>query len=125
MEKYETAKRSILEIRAFYFKWIYKKNIEKKDLDLSVLYDDFNTPASIVLLHKLIKEKRVEELSNLLFILGFAMEPMSSLSLDQIEDLMNEYIGKRRLKDFELSDRVRKTLLDNFIAVEDELWFYV
>ncbi len=124
----EKSKINILNIRKYYFKHIYDKNLNCDNSVLDTLMNDLNTPDMIKLLHIKISENSPNSVKTIIKVLGFHFTKQTNLSADKINILINTRLQHRVNHNFSKADKIKKILIDNYIQLEDNYentnWYY-
>jgi cysteinyl-tRNA synthetase len=128
---------NINKIREFKYKYMiyYKENQnENKEVYIDDLLKYMNIPETITYLFKLMNEiENIPINYNLIMntweLLGFDLSIRSSLSINEINELIEERKIAKNNKNYILSDEIRKKLEKDFVKIEDQLsvsiWFYI
>jgi cysteinyl-tRNA synthetase len=96
---------------------------------MAALCDDLNTPQMITEIHQLRSQSARKALAGTLDFLGFrpklfehwreATAPEPSISIEEIEDLLEQRLSARGARDFAEADRIRNLLAERGIVVKD------
>ena len=124
-ELFLECEKALSNIRKFYFKYIFNKEIELVDRDnefLLDLYEDLNSPKIIQNLHNLISSKKEENISvikTIIEILGFHMKPLSRLTAFKVDTILKLRAKFKLQKNIESADKIRQGLVNDFVEVRD------
>lgn len=128
------SKNNINKIREFKFKYEVYKNENNKEIYLEPILNNINIPQTFTDLFSLMNEinnieKNYNLIMNTLELLGFDLSIRSSFNKEKILELINNRQEARNNKNYELSDKIRKELEENFVKIEDkknqQIWYYI
>lgn len=125
----ENSKNIIDKIREFKFKYFFLKDINYKEVYIENLWENFNLPELFNNLFALLKKENYNLIMNTFSLLGFDFSIRTSLSIKEIEKLIEDREIAKKNKNYEESDKIRYFLQSNFIKIEDSkeksIWFYM
>lgn len=110
-------------LRKFYFK---NQHINTQ-CDIGVLQDDLDSAAFLNEIFRLINQDN-QAAMNMLMVIGFYMKPRTSLSIEEINELVLKRDEHRKNKNYIESDKIRQYLLQNYVAVDDNestIWYFI
>ena len=130
METIEKAKKTMKNIRLFYFQHLILVNTSlcyKKEI-FEIVKEDFNIPKLLSMLNEAINICDYNLSYYLLKVLGFKMENLCKLTHENILCLIEERMCFKKNMDFTNSDKIRNFLEENFIQLNDSnkdiQWFF-
>lgn len=138
LSKFEQAKRNMIFLRKFYFKYIYnqisyyhsneKTNEEDLTDCLSLLSENLNSSAVIQLLYSYVQDKNHIKFFKVIKFLGFNMQKRTELSKEEIDKLIEKRTNYRINQQLKEADNIRDFLFENHVEIEDQheksSWYY-
>lgn len=129
-EVLQNAQNTINKIREFKFKNINLLEVNNKDVYVEDLMNDMNIPSTLSHLFFLMQDvNNYNVVMNTFHLLGFDLSPRTNMNVEDIQYLLNQRQEAKIIKNFNLSDKIRQKLEDNFIKIQDntigQTWFYI
>lgn len=126
----ENSRNIINKIREFKFKNLHLQDTSQKECYIEHLLNEMNIPETFNGLFALMSgENSYNIVMNTLNLLGFDLSIRTTINVNSIEELIRERLEAKKNHNYNLSDLIRKKLLDNFVKVEDtkdrQIWFYI
>lgn len=118
-ELWQKSLTSMENLRCFYFKYVYQKDIKKDKNYTNPLGENLDTPSSLSLLHLFVREKNIQKFAHLCDLLGFFMEPRIPMEEKDIQKTISQIKELKRLKNYEQSDKLRNQLSEKGVKIID------